>query len=197
MDLEGLPVQLGPKPEVIKISAGAHGYQGGFGGEYTIDELTRRVKEKEEKGFYPESIAAELTLAEKIEMEAAAIRAVDKLESLTRDEPLPATPYPKVNQPTVVEPPVGAITMQDVPVFKQTPTLLGDNPGAQAVGFRALLDLVRHRDSKAFYKQFEIGDRALSFNEKVIIESRFFQERYLDTVKKQEIAKMTREAQAA
>ena len=26
MDLEGLPVQLGPKPEVIKISAGAHSY---------------------------------------------------------------------------------------------------------------------------------------------------------------------------
>jgi len=53
LDLEGLPVQLGPKPEVIRINPAASAYRGGIATQ-AIEELKKRVQEKEDMGFYPE-----------------------------------------------------------------------------------------------------------------------------------------------
>ena len=46
-----------------------------------------------------------------------------------------------------------------------------------------MLDLVRHKDKKGFYKQYEVNGRAMTFNEKVILESKLYNDRYVAAVK--------------
>ena len=81
MDMEGLPIQLGPKPEIIKVNAAQRTYQGGLG--FASDILTQRVQEKEDMGFYG-ALQESMTFMEKFEMEQNAVLALDKPEQLAK-----------------------------------------------------------------------------------------------------------------
>lgn len=55
LDLEGLPVQLGPKSEVIRINQAASNYRGGIGGN-AISEINKKIQAKEESGYYEQNL---------------------------------------------------------------------------------------------------------------------------------------------
>ena len=64
------------------------------------------------------------------------------------------------------------IRIEDIPVLSKRPELLGGvTTAAQKAGMRQLEELVKFKDSQGFYDQFSRDGIALSFFDKVYIES--------------------------
>ena len=114
MDLEGFPVQLGPKPEIIRV------------------EQTSTV--------------AEIQSTQSAQLPGASSTAASSQE--------------------------GNFKIEDFPIFKKEPWLLGGpSQAAQEAGMRQLEKLVRDKDAVGFYNKFERPGYTLNFMDKVYIES--------------------------